>query len=116
MTIITTTYRVGINAPPEAVFAYVSDLTRHPEWSGGRLKVEALASGPVAVGSRYRSHGDVAGQKDRANELRVTDYLPPARFAFVAQDSGFGEVSHTFTFTPQAGGTLISLTRSARLR
>ena len=110
MTAVTNTYHVVINAQPEVVFAYVSDLTRHPEWSGGRLKIEAVSTGPVAVGSEYISHGDVAGQKDRPNELRVTQYQPPSRFAFVAKDPGFGEVSHEFTFKPQAGGTLMERT------
>ena len=110
MTTVTNTHRVVINAQPEAVFAYVSDLTHHPEWSGGRLRIEAVASGPVAVGSQYRSFGDVAGQKDRPNELRVTEYQPPTRFTFVAKDPGFGEVSHEFTFKPQDGGTLMERT------
>ncbi len=107
MTAITQTYRVVINAAPETVFAYVSDLTRHPEWSGGRLKIEARTPGPVAVGSQYVSYGDVARQKNRPNELRVTAYQPPAHFTFVAKDPGFGEVTHAFTFTPQASGTLM---------
>jgi len=107
MTRVTNMHHVVINAPPEAVFAYVSDLTRHGEWAGGRLTVEAVSAGPVSAGSQYRSRGDVAGQKDRPNELRVTHYQPPARFAFVAQDPGFGEVAHTFTFASQAGGTLL---------
>jgi uncharacterized protein YndB with AHSA1/START domain len=104
---MTNTFRVSINARPEAVFAYVSDLTRHGEWSGGQLKVEAVSSGPVAVGSQYRSFGEVAGQKNRPNELRVTRYEPPTRFAFVAQDPDFKEVSHEFTFSLQDGGTLM---------
>ena len=115
MTTLTNSYRVLINALPDAVFAYVADLTRHPEWSGGRLKIEALSSGPLAVGHQYLSHGDVAGQKDRANQLRVTQYQSPTRFAFAAQDPDFGEVPHEFTFTPQAGGTLLERTVTVTL-
>ena len=110
MTTVTNTYRVVIKAKPEAVFTYVSDLTHHPEWSGGHLKIEAVSPGPVAVGSQYVSHGDVAGQKDRPNELRVTQVQPPSRFTFVAKDPGFGDVSHEFTFKPQDGGTLMERT------
>lgn len=106
MTTLINTYSVVINAPREKVFAYVSDLTRHPEWSGGRLKVEALTSGPVAVGSQYVSHGDLPGQKDRRNELRVTELQPPSRFAFIASDPSFGGISHEFTFTSQGNATL----------
>jgi uncharacterized protein YndB with AHSA1/START domain len=115
MTTLANTYRIVIDAQPETVFAYVSDLTRHPEWSGGRLRIEALSSDPIAVGSQYRSHGDVAVQKDRPNQLRVTEYQPPTRFAFVAQDPDFGEVPHEFTFKSQAGGTLLERTVTVTL-
>jgi uncharacterized protein YndB with AHSA1/START domain len=115
MTTVTHTYEVLIRAKPEAVFGYVADLTRHPEWSGGKLKIEPVTPGPVAVGSRYRSAGDVAGQKDRPNELRVTDYQPPSRFTFVANDPDFGDVPHEFTFQPQAGETLIKRTVTVTL-
>ena len=110
MTTLTHSYRVWIKAPPEAVFAYVSDLARHPEWSGASLSIKPLSPGPVAVGKEYDSQGDVAGQKDRPNRVRVTELQPPSRFAFTASDPGFGEVPHTFTFTPQDGGTLLDRT------
>jgi uncharacterized protein YndB with AHSA1/START domain len=110
MTTVTTTVPVSIKADPATVFKYVSDLTKHPEWSGGQLTIEPLAAGPVAVGSRYHSKGEVATQKDRPNELRVTELVPPDRFTFVASDPDFGDVTHVFTFKPQAGGTLMERT------
>ena len=110
MTNVVNTHSILVNAKPEAVFAYVSDLTQHGEWSGGPLKVEAVSTGPVAVGSQYRSVGDVAGQKNRANDVRVTEYQPPSRFAFVAKDASFGDVVHEFTFIAQDGGTLVGRT------
>ena len=108
-------YSVVINAPPETVFNYVSDLTRHPEWSGGKLKIEALTLGPLAVGSQYKSYGDVAGQQNRPNELRVTKFESPTLFEFVAKDPGFGEVVNKFKFTPQKGGTLMERTLSMNM-
>lgn len=107
MTTVINTYTVQVNAPLEAVFAYVVDLTRHSEWSGGPLKVEALSTGPTAVGSLYRSQGDLPGQKDRVNELRITQYRPPEHFAFIAKDPTFGDVMHEFSFTPAGDGTRV---------
>ncbi len=107
MTTLINTYTVLINASPEKVFAYVSDLTRHPEWSGGRLEVEAVSAGPVAVGSQYVSHGDLPMQKDRRNELRVTGMQRPSRFAFMVKDPGFGDILHEFTFTPEGSSTRV---------
>ena len=107
MTTVTQISRVVIDAKPDIVFAYVSDLMKHPEWSGGHLEIEALTPGPVVVGNQYRSRGEVAVEKNRPNELRVTEVEPPRHFAFVAKDPDFGEVSHVFTFTSQGSGTLM---------
>jgi hypothetical protein len=79
-------------------------LTRHPEWSGGPLKIEAVSPGPVAVGSQYRSWG---GKEQRTNDLRVTQLESPTRFAFIATDPDFGDVLHEFTFQAEEGGTLM---------
>jgi len=115
MVTVTHTYPVWIKAPVEAVFAYVSDLSRHPEWSGAPLKIDALTSDPIAVGKEYLSHGDIPGQKDRPNKLRVSEYQAPARFAFIANDPDFGDVPHIFSFTPKDGGTLLERTVSVSL-
>jgi uncharacterized protein YndB with AHSA1/START domain len=107
MTTVLRTHSVLVNAPLQSTFDYVSDLTRHPEWSGGELKIEAVTPGPIAVGKEYRSRGEVAVQKDRPNNVRVSKYEPPRTFGFVANDPDVGEVSHVFTLTEQNGGVLI---------
>jgi uncharacterized protein YndB with AHSA1/START domain len=107
MTTLVRTHQVMVRAPLQSVFDYVSDLTRHPEWSGGELKIEEMTPGPVAVGKEYFSRGEVAVQKDRPNKVRVTEYDPPHRFEFVANDPDFGNVSHLFTFERQNGDVLI---------
>ena len=112
MTRVSNLYSVVINAAPETVFNYVSNLSLHPEWSGGKLKIESLTPGPVGVGSAYKSYGEVAGQQNRPNELRVTIFEYPILFEFVAKDPGFGEVTNEFKFTPQDGGTLMERTLS----
>jgi uncharacterized protein YndB with AHSA1/START domain len=107
--------QVLVNAPLQSVFDYVSDLTKHPEWSGGELKIEAATPGPVAVGKEYVSRGEVAIQKDRPNTVQVSQYEPPHTFAFIAKDPDFGKVSHVFTFTEQNGGILIKRTMTVNL-
>src|SRR5215207_3461276 len=107
MTTVVRTHQVLAHAPLQSTFDYVSDLTRHPEWSGGELKIKAVTPGPVAVGKEYVSHGEVAVQKNRPNTVQITEYESPHRFGFVANDPDFGNVSHVFTFTAQDGGVLI---------
>ena len=107
------TFPLTILASLETVFAYVSDLTRHGEWNEG-LRIEALTSGPVGVGSRYHTVGNVL-KKDRPNELEVTIYQPPTRFVFVVQDPNFKEITHEFAFTAQENGTLLERTVTSNM-
>jgi uncharacterized protein YndB with AHSA1/START domain len=106
MTTVIRSVEVLVRAPLQSTFDYVSDLSRHPEWSGG-LKIEAVTPGPIAIGKEYVSRGEVAVQKDRPNTVRVWHYEPPHKFGFVAKDPDFGKVSHEFTFTAQNGDVLI---------
>lgn len=108
------TVEVLVRAPLQSTFDYVSDLSRHPEWSGG-LKIEAVTAGPIAIGKEYASRGEVAVQKDRPNTVRVLHYEPPHKFGFIAKDPDFGKVSHEFTFTAQNGDVLIKRTMTVSL-
>ena len=107
MTTVVRNHQVLVRAPLHSTFDYVSDLTRHPEWSKGRLTIYPVSPGPVAVGKEYISHGEVSVQKDRLNTVRITEYEPPHRFGFLAHDPDFGDVTHAFTFTEQDHGVLI---------
>jgi hypothetical protein len=100
---VTNTFQVSINAKPEDVFAYVSDLTKHGEWNDG-LKVEAVTSGPINVGNQYRSWGKPGY---RLNQVTITDYQPPTRFTFVSRQAGWVDVQHEFVVRAQNGGTIL---------
>lgn len=115
MTLVTRSFEIQVQVSPDVAYAYVSDLTRHPEWSGGALTIQPVAPGPAEVGKRYRSQGEFTVQKARPNELRVSRLDPPARFGFVANDPDLGDVTHEFTFEPQAGGTLVRRTVSVTM-
>src|ERR1022692_4414314 len=45
---------IGIAAPAEAVFDYVTDVRREQEWNPQLREAEKLTPGPVGVGTRYR--------------------------------------------------------------
>lgn len=115
MTTVIRSHRILVHAPLQSAFEYVSDLTRHPEWSGGELRIEAVTPGPVEVGKAYFSQGEVAIQKDRPNTVRVSVYEPLHTFGFVANDPDFGDVSHVFTFTEHMEGVLITRTMTLSL-
>jgi len=100
---------IRINVPPEEAFAYVADLTRHGEWNPG-LRVTAISDGSIIVGSRFQSVGHIFGREIH-DDLRVTEYQPPVRFAFFVK-SGFGgeELTHEFMLQPKDSGTLVTRT------
>ena len=103
MSAVTNIFSISISAKPEDVFAYISDLTKHVEWNDG-LKMEVVTSGPVGVGSQYRSRGKPAYLP---NEITITDYQPPTRFTFVARQEGFSDVQHEFVVRAQGNGTVL---------
>ncbi len=43
-------FQTQINAAPEVVFAYLSDLEKHPEWSHC-MEIEKTSEGQVGVGA-----------------------------------------------------------------
>lgn len=115
MRTIRRTHQIHVRAPLHMAFEYVSNLTRHPEWSDGRLEIQALEPGPVGVGKEYRSYGEVALQKQRPNTVRVTEFEPPHRFSFVANDPDAGDIAHVFTLTEQGEQVLIERTMTLAL-
>ncbi len=114
MTTVIRPHQILVQVPLQSAFDYVSDLTRHPEWSGG-LRIDEVTAGPIAVGKEYASRGKVAVQTNRPNTVRVSHYEPPYKYGFVANDPDFGDVSHVFTFAEQNGGVLITRTMTVNL-
>ncbi len=96
---------IVINASPEAVFEYVSDLPRHSEWAQHHLQVTRTSEGEVGVGATYSSVGHQFGtQRDTQ---AVVDYAPGSQFAFEAKGS-IGTVRHAFDLTAADGGTQVT--------
>ena len=94
---------VHIDAPPEAVYALVSDVTRMGEWSPETVRCEWLdgASGP-AVGARFKAwnkHGILRW----SNKPEVIAAEPGREFAFTRVAAG-SEVVWRYRFEPAAGG------------
>ena len=98
-------YSVVINAKPEDVFAYVSDLSKHGEWADNPLEITAVDDSEIAVGKRYQSMAEFRGSTV-TGEQTVTEYEAPRKFSFHVEDST-SKHDHIFTFTPQGEGTLM---------
>ncbi len=98
-------FQTQINAAPEVVFAYLSDLEKHPEWSHC-MEIEKTSEGPVGVGASYRSKGKNFGIT--ANEtVEVTEHQPNERFAWRTTGAMGMKFGWSFELSPQEGGTLL---------
>ena len=106
MPTVRTTTGTHIDASPEDVFNFVSDLSNHGDWAANAdLEVEAVSEGPVAVGSEYRSTVQFMGSEVKT-EIRVTALESPSRFSFTVKESD-SDHDHEFTFQAEDGGTRV---------
>lgn len=67
-----------VEAPSEAVWAFVSDPARYPEWSVVTERMTHVDDGPVGVGTEYSEIGGL-GPMTGESEWVVTEFDPPRR-------------------------------------
>ena len=104
----TNSFSVSINKSPAEVFAYISDVSKHAEWSPKPYRVEGT-SGPVSVGDTFASIGTIPGDKNHRNEVTVTECTSPTRLVLDSKEKDEHFIN-TFDLKPEGNGTL--LTRS----
>ena len=93
---------IQIDAPPEAVWAVLTDLARYPEWN----PLFREASGEVAVGSRITLRS-VHPANGRLMTVRpkITVADPGVELTWTSSLPGIISGEHRFTLTPAGGGT-----------
>ncbi|MEP6973246.1 MAG: SRPBCC family protein [Actinomycetota bacterium] len=96
---------VVVNRKPDEVFAYLSDVRKHAEWSPKAYRVEGV-DGPVQMGSTFTSYGWVPKDKDHRNDVEVTAFDAPRRIEFSGREKGENFLS-TYVLTPQGDGTKV---------
>ena len=82
---------VVVNAPPEEVFNYLADFTRHHEWGGLPAKLRQTSKGPVGLGTIFKGsisrrvssgYGYSAGRETIEVQEIVRALVPNKRVAF----------------------------------
>ena len=96
---------IDIALPPEAVFDYLADFTRHGEWSGDKLRVEPLSDGPVGAGSKFRTFG--MQYRPQEDAVTVTEFERPRRIAFDAAGTE-GVFRNIIEIEPAPGGSRVT--------
>lgn len=101
-------FSIDVKAPPEEVFAFISDIERHGEWSPQEFEAEHIGSAPIGVGTRYRTAGRKGTRKGvmRSTDVEVTEFVPPHRFGFAATEKA-GTYRTTFAISSAGAGSHI---------
>jgi uncharacterized membrane protein len=93
---------IEISRPPQAVFDYVNDLTRHTEWQSGLLEVKVETEGPTKSGTTAQETRKVPIGKQTYHYV-ITDYDPP-RVAGFRVTTGPVRPEGKMIFTPLDDG------------
>jgi uncharacterized protein YndB with AHSA1/START domain len=110
--VISVSHSIDIDAPPERVFAYLTDPANLPAWQDAE-EVRQLTPGPVGAGTRFREVHKAMGVR-RVEITEVVIFEPGRRFEIRVVDGP--PVDGRWDFEPAAGGgTRLTLTPLVRL-
>jgi uncharacterized protein YndB with AHSA1/START domain len=103
------TSSVEIARTPEAVFAYLDEVTRHGEWQDGLLSAKLETDGPVGVGTRVTEVRKIGG-RELTMSYEITEHEPPHAFAFRVLDGPIRPVGRaTIEALPDGTGSRVTL-------
>jgi len=99
---------IQVNAPPEKVWALVSDVTRMGEWSPETVKAVWIddATGP-AVGARFKG-SNKRGIARWSTKCTVVAAEPGKEFSFVVGTRDNPLTRWSYKFAPAGGGTEVT--------
>lgn len=93
---------IHVEASADAVYSYISDIARHPEWAAQKLVMQPIGDG------KFQSFMTMGAMKAVA-VIHVEDAEPPKRFVYVAEDNVSGPHRWTFVIEPEGAGSKVTL-------
>lgn len=100
------TFSTTINRPPDVVFDYLRDVSKHSEWSPKPFRVEG-SPGLVNAGDTFSSVGTIPGDKNHRNDVTVTECAAPRRLVLDAMEKDEHFIN-TFELEPDGAGTRLT--------
>jgi uncharacterized protein YndB with AHSA1/START domain len=100
------TFTVTIAKPIDEVFAYISDVAKHAEWSPTAFRVDEVSDPSFATGTTFASFGVARQGEDHRNEVTVTANEPSTRFTLTSVDDGETYIND-FQLSEADGGTVV---------
>jgi uncharacterized protein YndB with AHSA1/START domain len=106
-------HTIEIARPPQAVFDYLTDPERLPEWQTSTVEVRRERSGPLEVGERFHEVHAAMGRKLEST-VEVAESTPPSVFALKILD-GAMPLDGRWTFEPITDGTRVHFVGEANV-
>jgi carbon monoxide dehydrogenase subunit G len=103
-----------IGATPEAVWEFMDDAARFPEWVEATDRVFDVSDGPMREGYVYHEVSGVPPFKSRSR-WEVTRYDPPRHQLHIGRD-GTATMAIDIRLEPTASGTRLTLAAGLRPR
>ena len=99
-------FSIAIDRPPEAVWAYLTDLSKAPKWRTMFRSMEVVGGGPLGPGSKLRVVMEGYG-KVSERIIETTAFEAPRRWVTHSESGG---VSGDFEYavSPSNGGTTLT--------
>jgi uncharacterized protein YndB with AHSA1/START domain len=98
---------IWIDAAPERVFEFVSDVENNPRWRSYVVDAQWLDDGPMRIGRRGRQTSSVLGRRWSV-EAEVVEWEPPRRVVW-ATTAGDAAVRTACEVAPEGGGSRLSM-------
>jgi uncharacterized protein YndB with AHSA1/START domain len=92
-----------VNATPDEVYAYVSDISKHPEWAAHKLKVEPKPPGSIQVGAAFETVGQQFGEQP--GTVTITELVPGEKVVYES-DGPVGHFRHQFMIQKAGEGSV----------
>jgi len=100
---------VDIGASPEAVWDFVSNLRRIPEWIEDTRAMLSVEPEPAQKGTVYKERSRIIGPLSQVTTWTITEFDPPRFQKHDGQVPMMASTSVSFGLEPSAGGTTFTL-------
>ena len=101
-----------INAAPDRVFTYMTDLRNVAPRVSGIEKIEVVSTGPIGIGTRWRETRRF-GRHEAVEEMEFTEYAPGKSFTVRCDSHGMRYISR-YVLHPEQGETRVSIDFDAK--
>jgi uncharacterized protein YndB with AHSA1/START domain len=102
-------WTVTIDAAPDKIWPYIGDMAKHDDWSPKPFKIEWESGQPNAVGSTFKSSGELPQDKNHSMEGIIVSSEAPKKLVVKSSDKT-GQFTNTLELTPEGGKTKVTRT------